>query len=397
MEQRLNVNFISVEVDDNPDVSFGVHYPINPEVYRCFLEGKACPASFIRGIHVYFDEQGRIQDPLASIFYILNCLGEGSSLINSTDPHGRLLFKESIYSDYHDPYTDLLTPLMRSFLKNYAGVEHIDSFGKRQVLLSHDIDFLRSGFKQELLYFFRNPEWDLAVRLVKHLFTGNKLWSNIRAITALEKEFEYRSVFYFLPKSGSYNGVTNADYKVPEMRAAMDMVYENNMECGLHKSTSDLSYHEEVCRLGQNVKSNRNHFLRYNLPDSWKEISEAYIPLDAGLGWSDQEGLRNGYPAPFNPYGIELTVVPLVLMDTTFYNRKKGVSMVGAFSEMQSCWPDGYCVTILFHNNYLTPWSNKFYLDQYRQLLEYLKKEEIEVILTSDIIQDYAPKMDECI
>ena len=48
-------------------------------------------------------------------------------------------------------------------------------------------------------------------------------------------------------------------------------------------------------------------------------------------------------------------------------------------------WDDGYTVSILFHNNYLTPWSNKSFLDQYIELLKYLNKEGIEVKSTSKI------------
>ena len=397
IEQRLNVQFSITEIEGAADIIFGETYPLRKEIYKYFLLNKPCEAHFIKGIHIYKDDAARTLDPLGSMFYILNCLSEPEAMKKSTDPHGRLTFKESDYSKFHNSYSDLITPLMRIFLKNYAGMEFADTNCKRNVILTHDVDFLRSGFRQELSYFFKKPGFSLAWRLLLHLLSIKKLWSNIESVIELEKKFDYHSVFYFIPKNGTFRGIKNADYKKPCLKRAMDLVYRNKMECGLHKSSYDMPYHEEVYRLGHDVWSNRNHFLRYDLPRTWREISDSFISIDTGLGWSDQEGLRNGYPAPFNPYGTQLTVVPLVIMDTTFDNYKKGRSIVQAFKEMEKEWTDGYCVSILFHNNFLTPWSNKYYLDQYMELLEYFKKEGVEVTRTACMMKKFQPRINQCI
>ena len=160
------------------------------------------------------------------------------------------------------------------------------------------------------------------------------------------------------------------------------------MEVGLHKSSSDHSYLDEAAKFKRSEPfTNRNHFLKYTYPKSWKEMAVEGVEVDTGLGWSDAPGLRNGYPFPFipfvKPYGIQ--VVPLVLMDTSFDNFNQNSDIVESFKKMIDQWNNGYTVSVLFHNNYLTPWSNKYFLDQYIGFLKYLTKEGIEVKSSSQI------------
>lgn len=393
IEQRLSVSFEQKNDNVEVEIVFGENYLLKKEIYDAFLINQPCEPKFVKGIHVYFDEKGRHQDVLGSIFYILNCLGEEENMVESTDSYGRLNFRDSIYSRHHNSFTDLVTPLMRLFLKNYAGMDFVDSNMNREVVLTHDIDFLNSGFRQEFFYFLKNPGFKLAFSLLRHLFTKKKLWSNIAEIIKLEKKFDAGSIFYFIPKSGENRGIQNADYTNGQSRIVINDVNKNGMEYGLHKSSFQSTHSEELALLGQTVLSNRNHYLLYKYPQSWREISASGISIDTGLGWSDQPGLRNGYPSDFMPYGTQLIIVPLVIMDTTFDNYRKGQSLLEVFKEMEKEWVDGYCVSILFHNNYLTPWSNRFFLQEYIELLKYLKNEKIQASTSTDILARYKANM----
>jgi len=358
-------------------------YGLDPKIYSALTEMRPCDPACVKGIHVYTDAARHRIDPIASIFYIIHCLGEIADTGGHRDRYGRVTFGGSVYGRFHDGYTDLVTPLMRGFLKNCAGMETISSRYRRQVVLSHDIDFLTSGVRQELRYLIQKPTIKLAGALIRHLLTGRKIWSNLEDIARIEQQRGFASVFYFLPEQRPGHGIRNADYSLQMLNKNVLKVAGYGMEVGLHKSSYPNSFTGEKDKIGVPVDSNRNHFLRYRLPDDWKLIEDAGFATDTGLGWSDAPGLRNGYPLDFRPFGRKLTVVPLVLMDTVFDRSEADTDMVETFRTMTAQWHDGYCVSILFHNNYLTPWSNQRFLRQYEKLLDYLSEEGIEVVLPS--------------
>ncbi len=357
-------------------------YPLPQPIYQPLSRLEPCEEKCLRGIHVYSDDEARRMDILASIFFIIHCLGESISG-NTPDRYGRIIYHQSRYARHHGPYDDLIIPLMREFLLQHFGLNDVRTRPKRQVVLSHDIDLLTSGLRRELSFFFRKPSFALAKALIRHLFTRDKIWADASAILAPEKEMDFKSVFYFIPEHRSFNGINNADYDLKTLHHYAGQILAAGCEAGLHKSSSDDDYSNERARLGLPIDSNRNHYLRYGLPGAWKRLDDAGFRTDSGLGWSDSPGLRNGFPFGFQPFGTNLTVIPLVLMDTCFDRDNNVEKIMETFSSMISGWKDGFQISVLFHNNYLTPWSNKAFLEQYCALLRYLKEEGIEVVTPS--------------
>lgn len=385
ISRRLEVCFQESE-EAGAGVIFGNgpgQYGLDSKIYSALTDMQPCDPSCVKGIHVYADAARHRIDYIASIFYIVHCLGEIVDAGGSRDRYGRITFEGSVYGSFHDSYTDLVTPLMRGFLRNCAGMDTVNSRYRRQIVLSHDIDFLTSGIKQELRYLIQKPTMKLAGALLRHLLTGKKVWSNMEDIMHMEQQRGFASVFYFLPEQRAFHGIRNADYSLQMLNENALKVAGYGMEVGLHKSSYPNSFTKEKDRIRITVDSNRNHFLRYQLPGDWELIEEAGFVTDTGLGWSDAPGLRNGYPLDFRPFGRKLTVIPLVLMDTVFDRGGADTDIVETFRAMTAQWHDGYCVSILFHNNYLTPWSNQRFLHQYEKFLDYLSDEGIEVILPS--------------
>ncbi len=391
--RQFEVKFTEVANADTAQINFArssPSYPINSEVYSALVSLLPCDETYIKGLHIYFDKDKLVLDPLASMFYILHCLSEKLVKETALDKYQRLTYEKSINNQYHQSSEDIVSPLIHLFLKRYVSIENISAVPRKQVILTHDIDFLTSGFKQELSYFLRKPSFQLAKHLIRHLITKKKIWNNLNEIIHIERSFGFKSTFYLLPVEGKYHDISNADYGRQILTTTAEHLLQNGMEVGLHKSSSDLSHEEEMKRFRLSyVKTNRNHYLKYNLPNDWIKIATSGIQVDTGLGWSDVAGLRNGYPLYFRPFVTDssLIVVPLALMDTTFYNQGK-TGLVETFKQMSEGWKDGYTVSVLFHNNFLTPWSNKYFLEQYRALLKYLHSGQIEVISTSDLALD---------
>ncbi|MGB4850166.1 MAG: polysaccharide deacetylase family protein [Saprospiraceae bacterium] len=77
------------------------------------------------------------------------------------------------------------------------------------------------------------------------------------------------------------------------------------------------------------ISSSRQHYLRFEVPDTWRCLSEAGIKTDSTLGFAAEPGFRCGTSKPFSVFDIherkELPLIerPLLIMDVSFRMYKK--------------------------------------------------------------------------
>lgn len=76
--------------------------------------------------------------------------------------------------------------------------------------------------------------------------------------------------------------------------------------------------------VGDSVQISRQHFLRFDLPKTYRRLIEAGIQEEHSMGYADRPGFRAGTCRPFKWYDLEreettdLTIVPFATMDTAF-------------------------------------------------------------------------------
>lgn len=81
--------------------------------------------------------------------------------------------------------------------------------------------------------------------------------------------------------------------------------------------------------MNQKIKHNRDHFLRLQLPETYRRLIHAGITDDYTMGYPDEPGFRAGISVPYPFFNLRsdsemnLTVHPFVVMDTTLHNYKK--------------------------------------------------------------------------
>lgn len=77
------------------------------------------------------------------------------------------------------------------------------------------------------------------------------------------------------------------------------------------------------------ISSSRQHYLRFEVPDTWRCLTEAGIKTDSTLGYAAEPGFRCGTSKPFPVFDIhqrkELSLIerPLLIMDVSFRMYKK--------------------------------------------------------------------------
>ena len=151
----------------------------------------------------------------------------------------------------------------------------------------------------------------------------------------LKKEYNVKTIFFFL--IGDYTTFdTNVSASKKKYRLLIkDMV--DYARVGLHPSYFSMQnavlLKKEKERLegitNTPVKSSRQHYLRFSLPDTYQHLIDLEIEEDHSMGYASNVGFRASTCTPFYFYDLDfeiqtpLKVYPFALMDTTLNDYMK--------------------------------------------------------------------------
>ncbi len=340
-------------------------------------------------------------DYLTPIFYLVNCLQEYDS--TEFDIHKRFQFSSSWQAKTGTITENTIQKFINNFFENQPKFKYLASKSRESsVFLSHDIDGLYSAWKTEGLWAAKNLRADKLLYLIYLEAIRRPAWFNIDDILKLHSEYDIRSTFFFLTEKGwNTEGVFHADYDVnaPKIQQLFDRIYAQKSEIGLHKSAFNHSdFNAEFSKLPtSNIKSNRYHFLKFQLPDAWQTMEKAGVLLDASLGFAEQYGFRNSYGLPFHPYDFEkkqamnLIVTPLNIMDGTMecYMKMPTSEIAKIIISYLDNNRKDCILSILWHNREFSPFRFEAYLDIYKQVLTYLREMKMKTVTASEIVKMY--------
>jgi len=80
--------------------------------------------------------------------------------------------------------------------------------------------------------------------------------------------------------------------------------------------------------LGETHYGGRQHYLRFQAPDTWRHWEQVGLAYDSTLAFADHEGFRGGTCHPFRPFDVQqdrelnLWEHPLIVMDRTLLNYR---------------------------------------------------------------------------
>ncbi len=345
-------------------------------------------------------------DYFAPIFYLVNCLQEYGS--TSLDGHQRYPFSASWQAQTGLITDNTVQRIINFFLGNQAKLAHLASKSRGSaVFLTHDIDGLYSAWKTEGVWAAKNFRLDKLLHLLLLEAMRQPAWYNIDTILKLHSAYDVRSTFFFLTEKGWFlpqkrentEGVFHADYDVqsPKIQQLFSNIKAQKSEIGLHKSAFEHSdFPSELNKLPiDKIRSNRYHFLKFQLPEAWQTMEKAAIQLDASLGFAEQFGFRNSYGLPFSPYDFEkkramnLVVTPLNIMDGTMAHYMKMPESEVAktiISFLDNNRKDAI-LSLLWHNREFSPFRFEAYLEIYKQVLTYLHETEMPTVTASEIVE----------
>lgn len=339
------------------------------------------------------------RDKISQAFYLINSLHE--CYFPKFDSIGRYLYSESLQylnnSITNNSVQKLFDEIFESISKITSCKEKINP---SRVFISHDIDNINSGWKEDGFAALKKGKPLELIKIIAAFITNKPHWMNIDKIINIHSEYDLKSTFFWIVNKGLADvTLSNADYNFSSQKIQnqLQLVNENGFENGLHKSVSNESYTSEIKKLGFTPLANRNHYLKFNLPQHYKNIHESGIKVDCSLGFAEHFGFRNNYGLPFQPFDIEnnkafdFVEVPLHLMDRTFSNYMKiPVNQVAEkcikFIENNNT---NCIISILWHNNFFSSIKYDGYLEAYKKILVYLYESKISSISTKEIYETY--------
>jgi hypothetical protein len=260
-----------------------------------------------------------------------------------------------------------------------------------KTMLNHDVDIPFSQFGTNIVQLIRSSGADILKRrsVVLALRRANA-WKAIKRgdykqdpnytfdrIMDISEKNNLQSAFYF--KTGCTNPCFDCPYDIdhPNMRQLIRDIYKRGHEIGFHPSyetyldpeqtKAEFSKLRQICDeedIQQCTWGGRQHFLRWQVPTSWRNWAEAGLNYDSTLTFPERAGFRCGicYEYPVFDFKhrqkLSLAERPLIIMDVSVTrNKDKKFSVYDTFDYMNNlrriCRQYNGDFTLLWHNDNL--------------------------------------------
>lgn len=325
-------------------------------------------------------------DLIATVLFLL-CRWE-ETVIPTRDEHDRMPAAVSVAyrQGFLDrPLVDQYALILREWVRHL-----LPGWQPRQqrfdVRLSHDIDAvwrfgrLRAMAGSLVRDIFHRRSATRAARTAAAAATEvmsprrSAYYRGILHLSEISRRYRMPSAFYFMAAEPSAND-RGYDPGSRLIRRCIEELRRGGFELGYHAGYQTLGdparLASEKARLdailGESRYGGRQHFLRFRVPDTWRDWEKTGLTYDSTLSFADHEGFRCGTCHPYRPFDLEqnrelgLWEVPLIVMDGTLRQYRGLTPEEGRrriLSLADQCRAVEGTFTLLWHNSSLDgEWS----------------------------------------
>ena len=315
-------------------------------------------------------------DLFAGLFYLITRYEE--YLPHQKDMYGRyahensLAFKEGFL---HLPLVNIWLEDFRKLLQERFPDLRLPTSGF-SLQTTYDIDIAWSykgkGFKRNagaLAKLFFTGKWRTMAQRIK-VIRGKRQdpFDAYEWMNDLHRQYGLQPIYFFLvaDQRGKYD--RNIDIKNPAFQQLVKATAAT-YKVGLHPSWAsgdhpqllkkEKSWLEKTAE--QNVRLSRQHYIRFSLPATYRQLLSAEILDDYSMGYATINGFRASVATPFYWYDLKndikspLRLHPFCYMDAnSFFEEKK--SPADAFNDLMHYLD----VTRSVGGNMITIWHNPF-------------------------------------
>jgi hypothetical protein len=330
-------------------------------------------------------------DIFAASFYLLSRYEE--YLPHTKDMYGRYAHENSIAFKVDFLQLPLINIWINEFAKALKNKFPNQSFGNStfEFLPTYDIDIAYSykhkGIVRNIGGFLKQPNVE---RIKVQLGLQPDPFDSYTWLDELHKKHNLTATYFFLlaEKKSTYDKNIalhkNAMWRLIKTHAV-------NYELGIHPSwqsagniailKKEKSYLEAMSEIEEITKS-RQHFIKFNLPNGYRQLIEAGIKDDYSMGYGSINGFRASVASSFYWFDLEknettdLLIHPFCFMDANCYYEQKQTAEQG-FDELMHyyniCKENNATLITIFHNNFLgTAKEFKGWREMYEKFIEAL-------------------------
>ena len=391
----IKINYSQDKVADDE-----FHLPPHSLLFENYISAQQINCTLVSGKKVFFQTTtGDFHfDVLAATFYLLTRYEE--YLPHEKDQYGRfphtasLAFKEGFL---HIPLINCWLDEFKEALqkKNPSFQFHHKTFS---FLPTYDIDMawkykhkgfwrnIGSGFKS----IFKNEKPNFGDRIAVLQESKKDPYDIYEWLDALHLYCRMKPYYFFLvaEEQKAY------DKNIPPSNEQLQQLiayHSGRGIVGIHPSwqsgddpkliKQELGWLEFIT--GNKIKHSRQHYIRLNLPNTFRELISAGIEKDFSIGYGSTNGFRASVASSFFWYDLEkeastdLVLFPFCFMDANAYYEEK-LTPHQAFNELMNYYyqikkVNGMMITI-WHNNFL---STEKQFSPWRDMYEIFLKEEV--------------------
>lgn len=331
-------------------------------------------------------------DIFGSIFFLLTRYEE--YLVSKNDKHSRFPVSESLA--FKAGFLD--RPLVNEYLEILWEFINILSPGlsrrKQEFSMepSHDVDVPFFSYGRSRYRVFREtisemvvrrrlnvlPELLIGILQTKYAGYEKDPYFTFRYIMDQSEERNIKSTFYFITDNSA--GEIDCSYNIDdaEIKKLIKEIASRGHNIGLHASynsyldknkllseQSRLSKISEELGIEQKSHGVRQHYLRFSVPDTFKNQESAGITYDSTLGFAEKPGFRCGICYEYPVFDLvqkrQMSIIekPLVVMECSLIlPRYAGLRKSESVAEdiikyKNTCRKYNGRFTLLWHNNHL--------------------------------------------
>ena len=271
------------------------------------------------------------KDLVASVFYVLTRMEEYNCY--SYDDHDRFPFSHSILKKYEWVEQAVCDRWASYIIVDLLKVEVVKS--KVEIIPTFDIDNtyafkLKSGKRRALSKLKDVVKLD-AKRITKRKSVENgekDPYDTFDKIIEVGKQFSGVKVFWLIASEGSKDRnvpIENIQHRKLIKRVAQSVEVNIHPSYGSFLNASQVMSERDGLEsiTGSSIVRSRQHFLRFQLPKSYRDLIDAGIRNDYSMGFAENVGFRSGTARAHNWFDLErnevteLTLHPFTYMDGT--------------------------------------------------------------------------------
>jgi len=331
------------------------------------------------GLTIFFQNESETGfDIFAAGFYLLSRYEE--YLPFTPDKHGRFPYQSSLA--YREGF--LKKPLINYWLQQLKSQillkfpDYTFKESRFQFLPTYDIDMAWSYRHKGFLRNSANVVLDLLTIRFREVAHRLKVLSGMQKdpfdvfewLDELHEIGELNPLYFFLVAESVSKFDKNISPKHPAMRSVIER-HSKKYSIGLHPSyrsnedenvlISEKGILSEIIR--EDIQSSRQHYLKMNLPETYRRLLSAGIRKDFTMGYAGSNGFRASVASSFFWYDLkneketDLLITPFCFMEATSVFYKKDTPEQ-ALVELKQLYDEVKTVNGIFstiwHNNSLT-------------------------------------------